>query len=179
MILVTGAAGFIGSNFVLDWLAQSDEPVVNLDALTYAGNLENLASLEGDTRHIFIKGSIGDFDLVAKLLAEYQPRAIKLPAARSASLVFMARKISFRPTSLVPSTCSRLSAPTGMDLRMKLKPVSAFYTSQPTKFTAHSPKKTQPSPKPTATNQTALTQLAKPPATISSALTTIPTACRY
>ena len=75
MILVTGAAGFIGSNFVLDWLAQSDEPVVNLDALTYAGNLENLASLEGDTRHVFIKGSIGDFDLVAKLLAEYQPRA--------------------------------------------------------------------------------------------------------
>ncbi len=66
MILVTGAAGFIGSNFVLDWLAQSDEPVVNLDALTYAGNLENLASLEGDTRHVFIKGSIGDFDLVAK-----------------------------------------------------------------------------------------------------------------
>jgi dTDP-glucose 4,6-dehydratase len=52
MILVTGAAGFIGSNFVLDWLAQSDEPVVNLDALTYAGNLENLASLEGDTRHV-------------------------------------------------------------------------------------------------------------------------------
>jgi dTDP-glucose 4,6-dehydratase len=83
MILVTGAAGFIGSNFVLDWLAQSDEPVVNLDALTYAGNLENLASLEGDTRHIFIKGSIGDFDLVAKLLAEYQPRAIINFAAES------------------------------------------------------------------------------------------------
>ena len=83
MILVTGAAGFIGSNFVLDWLAQSDEPVVNLDALTYAGNLENLASLEGDNRHIFIKGSIGDFDLVAKLLAEYQPRAIVNFAAES------------------------------------------------------------------------------------------------
>ena len=83
MILVTGAAGFIGSNFVLDWLAQSDEPVVNLDALTYAGNLENLASLEGDTRHIFIQGSIGDFDLVAKLLAEYQPRAIINFAAES------------------------------------------------------------------------------------------------
>ena len=83
MVLVTGAAGFIGSNFVLDWLAQSDEPVVNLDALTYAGNLENLASLEGDNRHIFIKGSIGDFDLVAKLLAEYQPRAIINFAAES------------------------------------------------------------------------------------------------
>lgn len=83
MILVTGAAGFIGSNFVLDWLAQSDEPVVNLDALTYAGNLENLVSLEGDTRRIFIKGSIGDFDLVAKLLAKYQPRAVINFAAES------------------------------------------------------------------------------------------------
>jgi len=83
MILVTGAAGFIGSNFVLDWLAQSDEPVVNLDALTYAGNLENLASLEGDVRHIFAKGSIGDFDLVAQLLADHQPRAIVNFAAES------------------------------------------------------------------------------------------------
>ena len=67
MILVTGGAGFIGSNFVLDWLAQCDEPVINLDALTYAGNLENLASLQGDPRHIFVKGNIGDFDLVAKI----------------------------------------------------------------------------------------------------------------
>ena len=83
MILVTGAAGFIGSNFVLEWLAQSNEPVVNLDALTYAGNLENLASLEGDNRHIFIKGSIGDFDLVAQLLADHQPRAIVNFAAES------------------------------------------------------------------------------------------------
>ena len=56
MILVTGGAGFIGSNFVLDWLAQSDEPVLNLDLLTYAGNLENLSSLEHDLRHIFVKG---------------------------------------------------------------------------------------------------------------------------
>ena len=83
MILVTGAAGFIGSNFVLDWLAQSDEPVINLDALTYAGNLENLASLDGDARHIFVKGSIGDFDLVSKLLAEHKPRAVVNFAAES------------------------------------------------------------------------------------------------
>jgi dTDP-glucose 4,6-dehydratase len=83
MILVTGAAGFIGSNFVLDWLAQSDEQVINLDALTYAGNLENLASLDGDVRHIFVKGDIGDFDLVAKLLAEHQPRAVINFAAES------------------------------------------------------------------------------------------------
>ena len=83
MILVTGAAGFIGSNFVLDWLAQSDEPVINLDVLTYAGNLENLASLQNDSRHIFVKGSIGDFDLVAKLLKEHSVRAVVNFAAES------------------------------------------------------------------------------------------------
>lgn len=82
-ILVTGGAGFIGSNFVLDWLTQSDEPVVNLDKLTYAGNLQNFASLEGDSRHSFVQGSIGDFDLVSRLLAEYQPRAVLNFAAES------------------------------------------------------------------------------------------------
>ena len=76
MILVTGAAGFIGANFVLDWLAQSDEPVVNLDKLTYAGNLQSLASLQDDPRHIFVHGDIGDRALVDRLLAEHQPRAV-------------------------------------------------------------------------------------------------------
>ena len=83
MILVTGGAGFIGSNFVLDWLAQSDEPVINLDKLTYAGNLENLQSLNGDQRHIFVQGDIGDSALVADLLAKHQPRAIVNFAAES------------------------------------------------------------------------------------------------
>lgn len=83
MILVAGGAGFIGSNFVLDWLAASDEPVLNLDKLTYAGNLENLASLEGDSRHIFVHGDIGGRALVDGLLARYQPRAIVLFAAES------------------------------------------------------------------------------------------------
>ena len=83
MILVTGGAGFIGSNFVLDWLAQGDEPVVNLDKLTYAGNLANLASVQGDARHTFVQGDIGDTALVERLLAEYRPRAIVNFAAES------------------------------------------------------------------------------------------------
>ena len=83
MILVTGGAGFIGSNFVLDWLAQNDEPVVNLDKLTYAGNLENLRSLDGDKRHLFVHGDIGDRDLVTRLLAEHKPRAVLNFAAES------------------------------------------------------------------------------------------------
>ncbi|MDP1683945.1 dTDP-glucose 4,6-dehydratase [Hydrogenophaga sp.] len=83
MILVTGGAGFIGGNFVLDWLAQSAEPVINLDKLTYAGNLENLASLQGDARHVFVQGDIGDGELVARLLAEHRPRAVINFAAES------------------------------------------------------------------------------------------------
>ncbi|MCM8913808.1 dTDP-glucose 4,6-dehydratase [Pseudomonas inefficax] len=82
-ILVTGGAGFIGANFVLDWLADNDEAVVNLDKLTYAGNLQTLSSLQGDQRHIFVHGDIGDSELVARLLQEHQPRAIVNFAAES------------------------------------------------------------------------------------------------
>lgn len=83
MILVTGGAGFIGSNFVLDWLAQSDEHVINLDKLTYAGNLKNLQSLQNDQRHLFVKGDINDGALLTKLLTEHKPRAIVHFAAES------------------------------------------------------------------------------------------------
>jgi len=76
MIIVTGGAGFIGANFVLDWLAKSDEPLVNLDALTYAGNLGNLTAAADNARHIFVRGSIGDGALVSSLLAQHRPRAI-------------------------------------------------------------------------------------------------------
>ena len=83
MILVTGGAGFIGGNFVLDWLAGSDEPVINLDALTYAGNLHTLDSLKSDGRHVFVHGDIGDTKLVSQLLKQYQPRAVVNFAAES------------------------------------------------------------------------------------------------
>ncbi len=83
MILVTGGAGFIGANFVIDWLMQSDEALINLDKLTYAGNRENLASLANDPRHLFVHGDIGDRELTNRLLEQYQPRAIINFAAES------------------------------------------------------------------------------------------------
>jgi len=83
LILVTGGAGFIGSNFVLDWIATVGEPVLNLDKLTYAGNLENLRSLDGDARHVFVHGDIGDQALLAELLERHRPRAVVNFAAES------------------------------------------------------------------------------------------------
>lgn len=82
-ILVTGGAGFIGSNFVLQWIAQSGTPVVNLDLLTYAGNPANLASLQNDPRHTLVRGDICDAELIASLLRQHQPRAIVHFAAES------------------------------------------------------------------------------------------------
>jgi dTDP-glucose 4,6-dehydratase len=82
-ILITGGAGFIGANFVLDWLAQSGEAVINLDKLTYAGNLETLAGLTGDARHTLVQGDIADSALVASLLAAHRPRAVVNFAAES------------------------------------------------------------------------------------------------
>ena len=83
MILVTGGAGFIGANFVLDWLAQSDEPVLNVDKLTYAGNLETLKSLDGDARHVFVQADICDRATIDALLARHRPRAVVHFAAES------------------------------------------------------------------------------------------------
>ena len=82
-ILVTGGAGFIGSNFVLDWLALENEPVINLDKLTYAGNPHNLVSIADDSRYRFVHGDIGDYDLVASLLKTHQIRAVVNFAAES------------------------------------------------------------------------------------------------
>ena len=82
-ILVTGGAGFIGTNFVLDWVREAGSPVVNLDKLSYAGNMESLAPLAGDPRHIFVQGDIGDGSLVAGLLETHRPRAVVNFAAES------------------------------------------------------------------------------------------------
>ena len=82
-ILITGGAGFIGGNFVLDWLARSDETVINLDKLTYAGNPETLSGLAGDARHTLVQGDIADSALVASLLAAHRPRAVVNFAAES------------------------------------------------------------------------------------------------
>jgi dTDP-glucose 4,6-dehydratase len=80
---VTGGAGFIGANYILDWLATSDEAVINLDKLTYAGNLENLRPLRGDARHVFVQGDIGNRAAVGALLREHRPRAVINFAAES------------------------------------------------------------------------------------------------
>jgi len=82
-VLITGGAGFIGANFVLDWVAHTSEKIVNLDKLTYAGNLESLASLNTHPQHVFVQGDIGDANLVSQLLAEHQPRAVLNFAAES------------------------------------------------------------------------------------------------
>jgi dTDP-glucose 4,6-dehydratase len=83
MILVTGGSGFIGANFILNWLAQSQEAVINLDALTYAGNLNNLISLKDDPRHVFVHADINDSEKLNAILTQYQPRAIVHFAAES------------------------------------------------------------------------------------------------
>src|SRR5213083_2646867 len=83
MLLVTGGAGFIGSNFVVSTLAQSDEPIVTLDKLSYAGSLMNLSAVAGDARHVFVRGDICDRELVRGLLRKHQPRAIVHFAAES------------------------------------------------------------------------------------------------
>ena len=82
-ILVTGGAGFIGSNFVLDWFQVADEAVINVDKLTYAGNLENLRSLNGNPKHVFVRSDIGDLTTVRELLETHRPRAVVNFAAES------------------------------------------------------------------------------------------------
>ena len=101
MILVTGGCGFIGSAFLLQWLADSDEPVVNLDLLTYAGHPGNLAGIQDDPRYRFVHGDIGDSALVARLLAQYRPRAIVHFAAESHVDRSISGPIAFAQTNVM------------------------------------------------------------------------------
>ena len=138
MILVTGGAGFIGANFVLDWVAQGTEGVINVDKLTYAGNLENLSSLQGKGQHIFVHGDIGDSALLHRLLAEHQPRAIIiLPPSPTLIALSTARKILSRPISSAPSVCWKPLVPTGLLWLLSKNPHSAFFMFPPTKCMAH------------------------------------------
>ena len=82
-IFVTGGAGFIGSNFVLQSICQSGSRIINYDKLTYAGNLKNLVSLQNDARHVFVRGDVNDAGVLAENLAKYQPEAIVHFAAES------------------------------------------------------------------------------------------------
>lgn len=109
MILVTGGAGFIGSNFVLDWLARTGEPVLNLDKLTYAGNAANLSPLGGDERHVFVQGDIADHETVAALFTQYQPRAVINFAAESHVDRAIAGPADFVQTNVV-GICALLDA---------------------------------------------------------------------
>jgi dTDP-glucose 4,6-dehydratase len=101
MILVTGGCGFIGSAFLLQWLADSDEPVVNLDLLTYAGHPGNLASIQDNPRYRFVHGDIGDSALVAQLLSQYRPRAIVHFAAESHVDRSISGPIAFAQTNVM------------------------------------------------------------------------------
>jgi dTDP-glucose 4,6-dehydratase len=101
MILVTGGCGFIGSAFLLQWIAEAGEPVVNLDLMTYAGHPGNLAILKNDPRYRFIQGDIGDSALVARLLAEHQPRAVVHFAAESHVDRSISGPLAFAQTNVV------------------------------------------------------------------------------
>ena len=106
-ILVTGGASFIGSNLVLDWMAQSDEPVVNLHKLTYAGNLGNLASLQG---HVFVRGDLGDRSPVDHLLAKHKPPAV--PEGFAHGFVVLSDRADFLYKTTYPLLTSAASSGT-------------------------------------------------------------------
>jgi dTDP-glucose 4,6-dehydratase len=165
-ILVTGCAGFIGSNFVHTWLSSSSETVVNLDKLTYAGNLANLDALQGDKRHIFVQGDIGDRALVAKLLAEHKPRAVLNFAAESHVDRSIHGPGDFIETNIV-GTFNLLESVRAywQELPEPEKAAFRFCMCRPTRCTAHSAQRMLRLPKPKTTSLIAPTLPARPPAT--------------
>jgi hypothetical protein len=136
-ILVTGGAGFIGSNFVLQWLAEQRTPVTVLDKLTYAGNLENLASVQQDSRYRFVCGDIVDGALVRRILDEQRPeRSCILPRKAMWIAPFSALLSSFAPTSRGLFSCWRLYGDTGWSCPPSSEASFAFCTSPPMRSTA-------------------------------------------
>jgi dTDP-glucose 4,6-dehydratase len=125
MILVTGGCGFIGSAFVLSWLADTDEPVVNVDLLTYAGHPGNLASVMDNPRHRFVHGDIGDQDLMAKLLAEHRPRAVLNFAAETHVDRSIHGPMAFVQTNVV-GTLNLLQSVVGYWKELPAKDAAAF-----------------------------------------------------
>ncbi len=179
MILVTGGAGFIGANFVLDWVAETGERVLNLDKLTYAGNLENLAALGSDHRHVFARGDICDRPLLDGLLAEHQPRAIVHFAAEShvdrsihGPGEFIRTNIdgTFTLLEAVRAYWGGLTGAERADFRFLHVSTDEVYGSLGRRI--------RPSRRPTPTSRTAPTPPRRPLPTIWCAPTTTPMVCR-
>lgn len=180
MLLVTGGAGFIGANFVLDWLAKNDEPVVNVDKLTYAGNLDTLKSLDGDARHIFIRGDIGDRALFAKLFETHRPRAVLNFAAESHVDRSILGPGDFIQTNVV-GTFNLLESVRAYWLNLTDAESRAFrflHVSTDEVFGTLK-KTTRHLLKQTLTNPTARIRLARRPRTIWCVRGTTPTGCRF
>lgn len=178
MISVMGDAGGGGSNFVLDWPKEVGEPVINFDKLTYAGNLNNLASLETDQCHIFVQGDICDASLVSSLLAARKPHTI----AHFAGENHVGRPIRgtyefIRTKSTTPSACWRPRAPIGPICRTKTRKHSAFCMWQLMKSTAHLARTIRLLSKTQPMRRIVHVSSARQPATVWCAITTTPAGC--
>ena len=155
-ILVTGGAGFIGSNFVLDWLALVGSPLVNLDKLTYAGNLQNLTSVAQHPAYSFEQGDICDQPFIDRLFDRYQPRALLHFAAESHVDRSLAGPEAFVRTN-VDGTFRLLEASRAYLAKLDARRIArsfVFCTSRPTRFMAHFVPRTHPSRRPPRTPQT-------------------------
>ncbi len=179
-ILVTGGAGFIGSAVIRHIISNTSDSVVNVDKLTYAGNLESLAEVSQNSRYAFERVDICDRDQVDRVLREHQPDAIMHLAAEShVDRSISGRPNSSRPTSSVLTRCSKLPATTGQRWMMRVKPVSASTTFRLTKFTETSKVQKTSSLRPHLTSQARHTRPARLALITLFALGHAPMVCRH